>query len=419
MTGAVQVKCNRSRFNDLTAMHLVLFDIDGTLTLTNQVDNRCYLCALGEALGGKEIDADWTKYPHVTDSGIASALLEAHYGAPSSAEQLDAVRGRFVALLEEAFARDPAVCRPVPGAAAMLAALTEHPGFAVGLATGGWRESARLKLRQAGLGEWDIPLASASDARAREAIMTLAAERVAAHRGVSSFQSIVYVGDGLWDVRAARNLGYHFIGIAGAGSPERLRAEGARCVIADYSDQAAFFAALAGFSGQGAAKTGASVNRARALSIRRALASDAEQILDCLQRAFQPFRGDYTDAAFQDTVLTPDTFHERRAAMTVFVASTEDGAIVGTIACEVRENGEGHIRGMAVRPEWQGCGVAQSLLEAAESELRQRRCSRMSLDTTLPLQRAVRFYERNGFRASGVVTDFFGMPLFEYVKTIG
>jgi len=54
-------------------MNLVLFDVDGTLTLTNEVDNRCYLCALGEALGGAGFDTDWTKYPHVTDSGIAPA----------------------------------------------------------------------------------------------------------------------------------------------------------------------------------------------------------------------------------------------------------------------------------------------------------------------------------------------------------
>src|SRR5262245_51310235 len=40
-------------------MHLVLFDIDGTLTLTEEVDNRCYLCALGEALGTTNFDTDW------------------------------------------------------------------------------------------------------------------------------------------------------------------------------------------------------------------------------------------------------------------------------------------------------------------------------------------------------------------------
>jgi phosphoglycolate phosphatase-like HAD superfamily hydrolase len=228
-------------------MHLVLFDIDGTLTLTNEVDNRCYLCALGEALGTREIDTDWTKYRDVTDSGIASALWEAHHGAVPTSEQLDAVRERFVTLLEQAFAHDPAACRAVPGAAALLAALAQRGGFAVGLATGGWLESARLKLRHAGLAEPEFPLASASDARAREAIMTLAAKRVAARCGVSSFRSIVYVGDAVWDVRAARNLGYHFLGIGSAVQAARLRDEGARCTLADYSDQTAFFDALAQF----------------------------------------------------------------------------------------------------------------------------------------------------------------------------
>ena len=42
-----------------------------------------------------------------------------------------------------------------------------------------------------------------------------------------------------------------------------------------------------------------------------------------------------------------------------------------------------------------------------------------SLDTTEPLERAMRFYERNGFRRSGVVRDFFGMPLIEYSQAIG
>jgi phosphoglycolate phosphatase-like HAD superfamily hydrolase len=230
-------------------MHLILFDIDGTLTLTNEVDNRCYLCALGEAVGTTDIDADWEKYRDVTDSGIASAVWEAHHGVAPSGEQLDAVRERFVALLEQAFALDPDACRAVPGAAAILAALSGRAGCAVGLATGGWRESARLKLRHAGLGERELPLASASDACVREVIMALAVKRAAACWGVPGFRSVVYVGDAVWDVRAARNLGYHFIGIGSAGRAARLRGEGAQCVIADYADQAAFFDAAALFEG--------------------------------------------------------------------------------------------------------------------------------------------------------------------------
>jgi ribosomal protein S18 acetylase RimI-like enzyme len=135
--------------------------------------------------------------------------------------------------------------------------------------------------------------------------------------------------------------------------------------------------------------------------------------------AFEDYRGSYTSAAFLDTVLTPETVHRRLVEMFVFVAideKEEEDQVAGTIACAVVGNDEGHIRGMAVLPCWRGTGLATQLLRTAESYLRESGCTRVSLDTTAPLLRAIHFYERNGFRPSGKVTDFFGMPLFQYVK---
>ena len=100
----------------------------------------------------------------------------------------------------------------------------------------------------------------------------------------------------------------------------------------------------------------------------------------------------------------------------VAVAKSED-AVVGTIGCGAH-GAEGHMRGMAVLPGWQGTGVASALLEAAETELRKSGCTHVTLDTTAPLARAVRFYEKNGYAASGRVQDFFGMPLYEYKKAL-
>lgn len=153
-------------------------------------------------------------------------------------------------------------------------------------------------------------------------------------------------------------------------------------------------------------------------TVRRATVRDAAVILDCLRAAFEPFRAAYTPGAFEDTVLTPATIGHRLASMSVFVASTDRGEVVGTVASGVVGEGEGHLRGMAVRPGWQGLGVAEELLAAAEAELRRAGCNRVSLDTTRYLGRAIRFYEANGYRASGKVGDFFGMELIEYVKAI-
>jgi ribosomal protein S18 acetylase RimI-like enzyme len=154
------------------------------------------------------------------------------------------------------------------------------------------------------------------------------------------------------------------------------------------------------------------------ITIRKALETDAFGILECLRIAFEPYRAKYTPGGFADTVLTPQTIQHRLWEMTVFVAVTAGNEIVGTIACVVIDASEGHLRGMAVLPEWQGRGIAEKLLQSAELELAGRGCSRITLDTTEPLQRAVRFYEKHGYVASGRTTDFFGMALHEYVKDL-
>jgi GNAT superfamily N-acetyltransferase len=150
--------------------------------------------------------------------------------------------------------------------------------------------------------------------------------------------------------------------------------------------------------------------------VRRATLADAAGILKCLGEAFEPYREAYTADAFADTVLTPATLKERLSRMSIFAATSGNEEIIGTIACSRVKESEGHIRGMAVRSAWQGSGIARRLLEAAEAELRALGCRRITLDTTQPLQRAISFYHKNGFVPSGRVSEFFGMPLYEYVK---
>jgi ribosomal-protein-alanine N-acetyltransferase len=105
--------------------------------------------------------------------------------------------------------------------------------------------------------------------------------------------------------------------------------------------------------------------------------------------------------------------------MSVVVATSTCGEVVGTVAYKVVESGEGHLRGMAVNPEWRGSGLSTALLETAEDELGKAGCKTITLDTTEPLNRAIRFYEKNGFRRTGKIGLFFGMPLIEFSKPIG
>jgi GNAT superfamily N-acetyltransferase len=154
----------------------------------------------------------------------------------------------------------------------------------------------------------------------------------------------------------------------------------------------------------------------RAIVLRVAGNQDEAGILGCLAAAFEPYRGYYSSAGFADTTLDPTTLRERLQSMHVLVA-VEEGVVVGTVA-GICQRDQGHLRGMAVLPEYAGKGVAAKLLCEIEEWLRGNGCSQVTLDTTEPLKAAMRFYERHGYRRSGTVRDFFGMPLIEYDKSL-
>lgn len=157
----------------------------------------------------------------------------------------------------------------------------------------------------------------------------------------------------------------------------------------------------------------------QAVPIRTAIPDDAGEILRCLAEAFAHHRASYTDGAWIDTVLTPASLRQRFDEMTILVALDEAQRVIGTVAYKLEHAGEAHLRGMAVLPTAHGRGVAQALLDRAEADLRRLGCRRITLDTTQPLQRAIHFYEKNGFRATGEISEFFGMDLFAYSKDLG
>lgn len=189
-------------------MRLVIFDSDGTLTDTAQVDAECFQRALAEAFGFA-VDIDWSHYPHASDAGIFQEVFQRRMGRPPDGRDIERMRRRFVNLLATA-ARN---CRieSVAGAPQLLCALHDNRRFRIAFATGCWNDSARLKMAGARMNYDAYPSASADDAPERESIMQLVMERAAVRYG--GLEDSVYVGDGVWDARACRALGIPFIGI--------------------------------------------------------------------------------------------------------------------------------------------------------------------------------------------------------------
>jgi beta-phosphoglucomutase-like phosphatase (HAD superfamily) len=193
-------------------MHLVMFDIDGTLVDSAGFEGDFYAQAIESVLGVR-IDRNWDVYEHVSDSGILAQVLREAEVDGDCAELAARVQRLFVAEVSTYLANNPSALREIEGAKCLVERLLVRPGVRVAVATGGWQETARLKLRLVGIDSECLAFASSSDAQARTEIMQLAARR--AMQGIA-FRRATYFGDGPWDRRASEQLGYDFVAVGKA-----------------------------------------------------------------------------------------------------------------------------------------------------------------------------------------------------------
>ena len=204
-----------------------LFDLDGTL-----IDSVYqHVIAWRAALSRLGIDLSvWRIHRRIGMSGglFVSALLRETGRTLSEAD---------IAMLQRAHQQEYLAqadsVRPLPGAADLLAALTERK-VAWAIATSGYRATAHQALAMLGLPE-DAPMVTRDMvAHAKpDPDLFLAA---AAVLGVEPRHAYV-VGDSVWDLLAARRAGALGIGVLSGGyGREELERAGAYRVYADPAD---------------------------------------------------------------------------------------------------------------------------------------------------------------------------------------
>ena len=154
-----------------------------------------------------------------------------------------------------------------------------------------------------------------------------------------------------------------------------------------------------------------------AISIRVARPADADRIASVLSESFAEYEPLYTPGGYAATTPSGEQIRARWHEGPVWVAACR-GAVVGTVSA-VPSGEELYVRSMAVVPAARGRGVGEMLLLRVEEFARERGQRRLTLSTTPFLSRAIRLYERAGFRRGGSAPlDLFGTPLLGMVKEL-
>lgn len=190
-------------------MHAIIFDIDGTLLQSASVDDVLYRESVTAVLGPVRFRPSPGDYEFVTDSGILSQVLDDN-DLRAEPEQVPMIKARFIDALASHL-RKHGPFQEITGAKEMLARLCSSSSHSVAIATGGWLETAILKLQSAGFDVGGFPLATANDFFDRTEIMSLALSRLG-----TNFQSVTYYGDGPWDRDACQVLGWNFVAVGAA-----------------------------------------------------------------------------------------------------------------------------------------------------------------------------------------------------------
>jgi len=217
---------------------LILFDIDGTILLTEGAGVH----SMGDA--GRELFGDRFTVQGIDFSGRLDSLIWKDLVDLNGVENSDANHDRFRATYGKHLHRrlhDSPTVKLLPGVKDLVHQLAAVEPVTLGLLTGNYPETGRLKIERAGL---DPDLFSVAawgiDGATRRDLPRVAMQR---HRQQSGLMiepdQVVIIGDTPHDIDCANHNGCRSVGVAtGAFDLAALRECGADLAVENLSDTA-------------------------------------------------------------------------------------------------------------------------------------------------------------------------------------
>ncbi len=232
-------------------MRLLLFDLDATLMSSGGAGLKSMARAISERFGVEcqrlEVLPDGK-----TDPAILREVLRNHRLPVEDEDRAVAELG----VLYERYLREEmpraAKARLLPGVVELLDELSLRSGVLLGLLTGNYEATARIKLSQFDLNRFFRFGAFASDDECRDRLVPIAVRRAEALTGatIGIGRHVLVIGDTPRDVGCALAHQVTAIGVATGRYPvEALLAAGAHLAFRDLSDTHQVAATLCGIPG--------------------------------------------------------------------------------------------------------------------------------------------------------------------------
>ncbi len=225
-------------------MITVLFDIDGTILNCNNAGRASLIQATKEVFGtiGRMEKPD---FQGKTDPVILLESLEIMGFSHSDIEEKsDLLKERYFVHLAENIHKYEVIL--FPGIVDILEALSSMDDVILGLLTGNFHESARIKLDSHDLNRFFEFGAFGDDAPVRNLLPDVARKRIADLYGIEiDFSRTFIIGDTVYDVRCAKYAGAVSVAVGtGWGDRESLLNENPDHFFDDMSDTARFMGLL-------------------------------------------------------------------------------------------------------------------------------------------------------------------------------
>jgi len=232
---------------------LILFDIDLTLTNTSGAGMHALVDA-GRELFGEGFHARGIDFAGRLDPLIIDDLLTLNAEDPTPRNR-GALRACYRGHLERRLA-SPGTAVALPGVQDLIRALLRRGTQTLGLLTGNFEETGRMKLHAAGIDDSAFMLAAWGDHSPytpprRDHLVPVALDRYYEQTGRRADPSrVTVIGDTPHDVGCALAHGCRSIGVAtGRTSLEELSASGASLAVRDLTGTEALVSWLEGVSG--------------------------------------------------------------------------------------------------------------------------------------------------------------------------